>query len=288
MDSDRARWTDAVAMGHRAAAGLVLSRPERVRGTLGEALGTGIGQSIEFMDFREYEPGDDTRRVDWSAFARTDRLMIRRHREDVSPRLEIVIDSSRSMDLPGTPKADVALALAAACERGGARAGYRTSTWRSTDRASLAPASVSQWAGFDGRTSQPFAAPARASAGAIGGVRIVITDLLFAGDLAARLRAASIGVRWVIVMHVVARDDLRPPEPGPMRLEDRETGSAVELHVDAEVASAFEARVDRYLASCRDACRAARATYIRLVAEDVRAPESLLVPLVRAGVLRPR
>jgi hypothetical protein len=58
--------------------------------------------------------------------------------------------------------------------------------------------------------------------------------------------------------------------------------------VDAEVASAFEARVDRYLASCRDACRAARATYIRLVAEDVRAPESLLVPLVRAGVLRPR
>ena len=267
---------------------MVMARPERVQGPVGEALGVGIGQSIEFMDFREYEPGNDTRQVDWAVYARTDRLMVRRHREDVSPWMDLVVDGSRSMDLPGTPKADVALAIAAACHRGASRAGYRVSPWRTAEGGAIAPAALDRWNGFNEIASNPLGDPPRRRGAATGGVRVVVSDLLCPGDLGVRIRAASAGVRWLVIMHVLAKDDLRAPMPGPTRLEDRETGAECDLHIDAEVAGAFDARVRRYLESCRSACTAVRATYVRMIAEEVWDDGSLLAPLVRAGVFRTR
>ena len=66
-------------------------------GHAGDRLGKGTGASLEFMDFREYLPGDDLRHVDWRAYARTDQLKIRLHREEVTHAIEIVADLSASM-----------------------------------------------------------------------------------------------------------------------------------------------------------------------------------------------
>ena len=35
------------------------------------------GSSVEFAEYRKYVPGDDTRRLDWKAFARSDRFYIK-------------------------------------------------------------------------------------------------------------------------------------------------------------------------------------------------------------------
>ena len=50
------------------------------RGLSGPQLGAGSGQSI-FMDKRAYG-GDDVRRTDWNATARTDQLLIKRYEEE--------------------------------------------------------------------------------------------------------------------------------------------------------------------------------------------------------------
>ncbi len=52
-------------------------------GAAGAQLGRSIGSSLEFMDHREYQPGDDLRRIDWSAYARSDNLTVRLYREEV-------------------------------------------------------------------------------------------------------------------------------------------------------------------------------------------------------------
>ena len=103
-----------------------LSLPrEAMRGLGGARAGAAAGSSLDFLDFREYHPGDDLRRLDWSVYARTDREVVKLYREEVFPRLDIVLDASRSMDLPGTAKASSALslcgALAAAARRKPAR-----------------------------------------------------------------------------------------------------------------------------------------------------------------------
>ena len=60
-------------------------------------LGAGSGQSTEFMDHRVYVAGDDVRRIDWSATARTDQLLIKRYQEEIRPSVVLLVDDSKSM-----------------------------------------------------------------------------------------------------------------------------------------------------------------------------------------------
>ncbi|MEE3284389.1 MAG: DUF58 domain-containing protein, partial [Planctomycetota bacterium] len=66
-------------------------------GRAGELLGRGTGSSLEFQEYREYTPGDDIRHLDWAAYGRSDTLMVRLFREEISPRTEILVDASASM-----------------------------------------------------------------------------------------------------------------------------------------------------------------------------------------------
>jgi len=56
-----------------------------------------FGFSQEFAEYRAYSPGDDLRFVDWNAYARTDRLYLKRYRGETNTRLTLLIDRSASM-----------------------------------------------------------------------------------------------------------------------------------------------------------------------------------------------
>lgn len=56
------------------------------------------GQSVEFLQHREYIPGDDLRRVDWKVWGRQDRLTVKVFEEETSLRLTLLVDGSASMD----------------------------------------------------------------------------------------------------------------------------------------------------------------------------------------------
>lgn len=55
------------------------------------------GASAVFVEHREYRPGDDPRRLDWRAFARTDRPTIRHFEHEAQLRATLVFDRSGSM-----------------------------------------------------------------------------------------------------------------------------------------------------------------------------------------------
>lgn len=55
------------------------------------------GNSVEFSDFREYLPGDDIRRIDWNAYARTERLFVKLFMQEQEGMYTIVLDTSASM-----------------------------------------------------------------------------------------------------------------------------------------------------------------------------------------------
>ena len=56
------------------------------------------GFSVEFADFRPYQPGDDLRYVDWKIAARADRWVVKQYEEETNLRATIILDVSRSMD----------------------------------------------------------------------------------------------------------------------------------------------------------------------------------------------
>lgn len=55
------------------------------------------GSSVEFAEYRKYVPGDDTRRLDWKAYARSDRHYIKEFEADTNLRAYFVVDCSGSM-----------------------------------------------------------------------------------------------------------------------------------------------------------------------------------------------
>ncbi len=67
------------------------------RGNTGNWSGAGIGSSIDFQDHRPYVAGDDPRYINWQAFARTGAYSMKLYREEVSPRVDVVMDVSASM-----------------------------------------------------------------------------------------------------------------------------------------------------------------------------------------------
>jgi uncharacterized protein (DUF58 family) len=56
-----------------------------------------FGQSVEFLQHREYATGDDLRHVDWKVWARQDRLYVKQYEEETNLRCTLLVDISNSM-----------------------------------------------------------------------------------------------------------------------------------------------------------------------------------------------
>src|SRR3989442_14863468 len=103
--------------------GLALQVRRAVSGQMaGERRSRKRGHSIEFADFRNYTPGDDFRLIDWNAYARLDRFMLRLFTAEEELPLSLFVDLSGSMDW-GTPNKAVTARRLAGAGRYGALVG---------------------------------------------------------------------------------------------------------------------------------------------------------------------
>lgn len=73
------------------------------------------GFSVEFTEYRQYSPGDDTRYLDWRLYARSDRYYLKKFEDETNLRCHLLVDQSRSMSYGsvGYTKSDYARTLAA-------------------------------------------------------------------------------------------------------------------------------------------------------------------------------
>jgi uncharacterized protein (DUF58 family) len=56
-----------------------------------------FGHSVEFVQHREYTPGDDIRHLDWKVWSKTDRFYVKQFEEETNLRSTLVVDVSESM-----------------------------------------------------------------------------------------------------------------------------------------------------------------------------------------------
>jgi len=56
------------------------------------------GFSTEFTEYRQYNPGDDLRYLDWRLLGRTDRYFIKKYRADTNTQCHLLVDTSASMN----------------------------------------------------------------------------------------------------------------------------------------------------------------------------------------------
>lgn len=59
------------------------------------------GSSVEFVEHREYYPGDEIRHIDWRAYGKTGRYYIKEFEDETSLRAHLLVDASGSMNYAG-------------------------------------------------------------------------------------------------------------------------------------------------------------------------------------------
>ncbi|MEB3286856.1 MAG: DUF58 domain-containing protein [Vampirovibrionales bacterium] len=76
-----------------------LLKLEAHEGLAGEHRTVFRGQGLDFSELREYNPGDDIRKLDWQVFARTQVPHIRQYREERQIRIWIALEWSLALSL---------------------------------------------------------------------------------------------------------------------------------------------------------------------------------------------
>jgi hypothetical protein len=248
----------------------------RFRGRSGSRRGSASGSSLEFLDTRDYAPGDDLRHIDWRGLARTDKLRVRLHEEEVAPFVDLLVDSSAS--LASTPIKEYAvhalvLALLAWARTEGAAARVLELGGGCLDPAQL------RFVGTATSPSLPSVALRRA------GVRVLISDALWAGDPGAFLRCVAADAARFVCLQVLDASEWAPAPASALTLVDCETGQRRELRLDAARIADYAQRLSRLVDAVRSSVLGSGGTWVRVTADAL--PAMCSRDLLPAGVLVP-
>lgn len=232
----------------------------------GERRSPNKGSSVEFADFRSYASGDDFRHIDWNAYARSERLFLKLFMEEQDILLNIFLDLSQSMDWGEPAKAKVAQRIAAALAYLALNSFDRVAVASCADHlgAFLPPVrgrgSLQRvWdfvAGLVGGgttdLNQSLKEFGRYAKGA--GMAVLISDFMSPNGYAEGLKYLQYLKQDVIVLQILAPEELNPGLNGDFRLVDCETGEAREVTLTPLVLKAYQQKMQQFTAEIRDFC----------------------------------
>ena len=200
------------------------------------------GLSLDFAEHRRYQPGDDLRRIDWKAYARTDRLYVKEYEADTNAGVLFALDVSGSMDYASGAVNKFAYgrmlvaALAWLAQRQGDRVGLATFADRlvemvppSTRHLDLLLHALGRAAAV-GEGALPLAIDRVADVAARPGIVVLVTDCYGEPDDIGRavdtLRARG---HDVLAFHLLDRAEEEFPFDAAAVFEDGESGLRLPL-----------------------------------------------------------
>lgn len=236
------------------------------------------GFSVEFVQHREYVPGDDPRYIDWKVFGRSERYTIKQFEQETNFAGHLLVDVSRSM-LYGQEeenKLQFAKLLAASLayvllhDRNGVGLNLFADEWRTRIPPSSQPGSLpTMLAALEeavpsektdlGALLHRFAESTRRR-----GVVFLISDGLDEADtLLDGLRHLRAVGHEVVFFHVLHPDELTFPFSGMVRFEDLESAS-FELTRPQQIRAAYLRVLQEFLDRLEHGCVTHRCDYVRL------------------------
>ncbi len=274
----------ALAMPHKSSLHMAGSR---------KSLHKGI--SAEFSDFREYMPGDDLRRLDWNVYARLDRMYIREYMEEKEAVVNVVIDTSASMDFGKEKKSVLAVELAAVMAYLSLQSMDRVILYDMKEMQRPFPvgggkntfAKVLQW--LEGREfygSCDMLAALKRMPRRGAGITVIISDFLHPAMLEEQgtafekvLKFLSYCKQSSILLQTLAAEELRVDMDGTRNLIDMESGKKLRITMDTAAIRSYEKELEGFCGQLARGAKRARGTYVlcdtgkdrnHLIFEDLR------------------
>jgi uncharacterized protein (DUF58 family) len=270
------------------------------------------GTGVEFADHREYQPGDDFRYLDWNAYQRFDRLLVRLFEEEEDLAIYFILDTSSSMGFgDGTSaglqrrgpqggaakKLRYAKKVCAALAYVGLANLDRVSIVTTSDRVmgrmpeTRGKARIFKAFRFlreieaDGRTDLGDAMKTFVAQHKRRGLAVLVSDLYDPRGFENGINVLRYNKFDVFVVHVVDPSEARPKLHGDVLVYDCETGDEREVTVTAKVLQRFAKTHAEYLAQVERYCATHQVPYVA-ASVDMPFDEMILRVFRRGGFLR--
>ncbi|HEV3262382.1 MAG TPA: DUF58 domain-containing protein [Gemmataceae bacterium] len=234
------------------------------------------GFSVEFVQHREYVPGDDIRHIDWKGYGRSERYTIKQYEQETNFIGHILLDASRSMlyGAGATNKLEYAKLLAASLayliihQRDSASLAVFDADWRSQLPASSQPGHVQTIL----RALESTQPQEKTAVGPLlhqladkvrrRGLVFLISDCFDdVAGLLAGLQHLRFGGHEVTVFHVLHPDEVGFPFEGMIRFEGLEDYEKL-LTRPHLIRPAYLRALHGYLEELRAGCEANRCDYV--------------------------
>jgi uncharacterized protein (DUF58 family) len=237
-----------------------------------------FGSSLEFSDFRVYQPGDDVRQIDWNVYGRTQKHYIKRFLDEQELSIAIYLDSTSSMREIKS-KWEFAKQLAAllsyvvlASEDRLVFSPVASKTLQtirrkgavSSRRTYLEILSLEE---FD--QTGDFILSLQNTVSKNQQLSILITDGLEPLDrVEALLKKLSSLKQEVWFLQVLSRDEITPSYMGDLKLIDSETAAVVNVSMNPSIIADYEKRLKEHNVELEKLCRRYGGHYISVSDAD--------------------
>lgn len=257
------------------------------------------GFSVEFVQHREYVPGDDVRHIDWKGYARTGRYTVKQYEQETNFAGHLLLDASRSMAYGRGPsnKFNVAKLLAATLayvivqQRDSAALAVFSNAWRERLPASAQPGhlqsvmeTLARTEPRDGTAIGPLLNDLAGQTRRRGLV-FVISDCFDDPDAIIRgLQHLRFRGHEVTLFHVMHGDELQFPFAGNIRFEGMELRDEL-LTRPHLIRPAYLRAVEEFRKRLRAGCDGCRADYV-LIDTSKSLSQTLSAYLARRHVVK--
>jgi uncharacterized protein (DUF58 family) len=255
------------------------------------------GSGVEFADHRDYVAGDDFRYLDWSAYQRFDKLLIRLYEEEEDLSIYFIVDASSSMAFGDGEKLRQAKRLCAALAYVGLANLDRIAIVTATDEISGRTQSTRGKARIfrvfrflrgvkaEGHTDLGEAMKTFVAQHKRRGLAVLLSDLYDPEGFERGINVLRYNKFDPFVIHIVDPTEAKPDLKGDVRVYDCETGEEREVTVTAKVLERYGQAYEQYLEEVQRFCTTRQVSYFRA---DVTVPfdELILRVFRRGGFLR--
>lgn len=247
------------------------------------------GSSLDFADYRQYHPGDDYRRIDYHLLARLDVVLLKLFEAEDDLSVRLLVDASGSMATGGKLRwLAAALGFVALVRRDPVTV-HTFPAARPSPRFNGRAAAPALFAHLGSLTAGGETNVAAAAAHLLArrgppGLTALVSDLMTPEWETALERLPARGGD-VVVVHVLATEDLRPSLTGDVELVDAEGGRRVAVTLGTDAVAAYEQVVTAWADGVADRCHRAGLGYVRVLADEDLA-DVLFAGWRAAGVVR--
>lgn len=260
------------------------------------------GQTVEFADYREYQLGDDIRRIDWNLYSRFEKYFLKLFTDERQMHTQVFIDCSASMGKDNPQKAAYTIGVAAALGYlsvhnmdkvsykliKGSRAEdpYGTIVGK---RSFFRAISGLEELVFDGESDISAAVVGCENTGTNDGLTVIVSDFFTEGEWKKAVDYLTYKKRQVLLVQVMTPEEIEPSYTGRVNLvdveaEDISDSKNMRINIDISSQLAYEEARRDFVDDLRSFCLSRGAAFVS-VSSDQPIERMLFKELLKVGII---